>query len=261
MIRHGKVLACILSVALGTASAAWAGAITARGSDSTTDVVKALAEAYKAKSGQEVKVEGGGSGKGVKDCLAGEVDIAVLSRDLKAKEKTEGLVGVAYALDAVAIVVNKANTVEGLTLEQLKDFYTGKTTTWPDGKPVLALTRPDGSGTRECFTHFVLGEAKLSEKVVVKHEKAIDATVSKAVTAVAYNSAGAVATDANIKVVKVNGVLPTPATIRDKSYPICRELTLATKGEPKADAKAFLDFVLSADGQKIVQAQSYVPMK
>ncbi|MHC1728797.1 MAG: phosphate ABC transporter substrate-binding protein [Syntrophobacteraceae bacterium] len=250
----------LLLVALVGANAA-AGEIVARGSDSTISVVQALVEAYKAKTGTAIKVEGGGSSKGAKDCLAGEVDLAFMSREPKDDETKAGLVGVPYAIDGVAVIVNKANPINDLTLEQLKAIYTGNMKQWTDGKPILALTRATTSGTREVFQERVLGKAEFDPSLQIKHDKAAIDTVSKAITAVAYTSVGELADSGTVKVVTVNKATPSPATLRDKSYPISRTLHFATKGEAKADIKPFLEFVVSDDGQKVVKKVGFVPLR
>lgn len=114
------VAATVMTAVLASAALATAGEITARGSDSTFDLMKALAAAYQQNTGNTVKVEGGGSSVGAKACLAGEVPLAFLSREVKDDEKAAGLVGVPYALDGVAVVVHKDNPVTGLTAVEAK---------------------------------------------------------------------------------------------------------------------------------------------
>ena len=253
----GGLLAFLL-----TGSQALAAEITARGSDSTIAVVKALAEAFKAKGGAEIKVEGGGSGKGAKDCLAGQVTMAFLSRALEEKETAGGLVGVPYAIDGVAVIINKANPADNLSLEQLKAIYTGQMKQWPDGKPIMAFNRNPDSGTREVFQEKVLGKDKFADDIPVKHDQALSPTVSKAVTAIGYTSAGHALRETNmLKILKVNGVAPAPETLRDKSYPLVRVPHLATKGQPTGDVKAFIDFALSDEGQQVVQKVGLFSLK
>jgi phosphate transport system substrate-binding protein len=235
--------------------------IVARGSDSTITVVQALAEAYKAKTGTAIKIEGGGSSKGAKDCLAGQVDLAFMSREPKDEEVKAGLVAVPYAVDAVAVIVNKANPVNDLTMEQLKAIFTGEMKQWPDGKPILALIRPSTSGTREVFEEKVLGHgSQFDPNLQVKHDKVGIDTVSKAVTAIAFTSFGEVINNAEVKIVTVNGIKPLPGTLRDKSYPISRTPHFATKGEAKDEIKPFLKFVTSDEGQKIVKNAGFVEL-
>jgi phosphate transport system substrate-binding protein len=258
--RLCKFFGSLLLIALFGANA-MAGELVARGSDSTIVAVKALAEAYKAKTGTDIKVEGGGSSKGAKDCIAGEVDLAFMSRKPEESETQAGLVGIPYALDGVAVIVNNANPITDITLEQLKDIFTGKVKQWTDGKPILALIRPATSGTREVFEEKVLGKGTAFDpSLPIKHDKVGIDTVSKSPTAIAFTSVGEVAGNDTVKIVAVNGTKPSPATLRDKSYPISRTPHFATKGEAKDEIKPFLAFVVSDDGQKVVEKAGFVPL-
>ena len=242
-------------------STAFAGEIVARGSDSTIKAVKALAKAFEAKASVKIKVEGGGSSKGAKSCLAGDVDLAFMSRAPKGKEKAAGLVGMPYAIDGVAVIVHKNNPVDDLSMDQLKAIYTRQKKKWDNGKPILPINRPATSGTREVFHNKVLGKKGVFGKGIrIKHHKSALATVSKAVTAIAYTSAGALTGKEAVTVLKINGVTPTPETLRGGAYPISRTPHFATKGEAKGDVKAFLDFVMSDEGQQIVQGVGFVPL-
>lgn len=226
--------------------------VKARGSDSTLHVLKTLVTAFEAETGKKVSLEGGGSGLGVKGLLAGEVTLAFLSRELKDTEKSAGLVGRAYAKDGVAVIVHQSNTTTNLTTAQLKGFFTAQTTTWPDGRTVVAFNRNADSGTREVFQEEVLGKETFSPKAAVKHDGVLIASVEKIPTSVAYTSLGEI-DEAKIKVVSVNGIRPSAGTLKDGSYPLSRTPTLATKGEPTGDEKAFIDFVLGPKGQALVE--------
>lgn len=241
------VLSAVLIAATGTARAE----IKARGSDSTLHVLKALATAYEAETGNKVALEGGGSGAGVKALTAGEVTLAFLSRELKAEEKQAGLIGQAYALDGVVIVVHKDNPTANLTVLELKDLFTGKTAAWPDGKPVVIFNRNADSGTREVFQEHVLGKDAFSEKAAVKHDGVLLSSLAKIPGAIAYTSLGE-ADEATVKIVPINAIKPSAQTLRDKTYPVGRTPTLATKGEATGEEKGFMDFVLGPKGQAIV---------
>lgn len=257
-----RLSAAVAAAALSFAPVSLADSIVARGSDSTAKVMTALAKAFEAESGHTVTVEGGGSSKGAADCLKGEVDVAILSRALKSKETDAGLVGQQYAIDAVAVVVNAKNPAVDLSKDDLAKIFAGETSQWPDGKPVLAMNRPEDSGTRECFQKVVLGkEKKFSPKCKIRHNAAGMATASKAPTAIFYTSAGGLKGDeAGIKVLTVNGVEPTPANIRSETYPITRKLTIATKGEAQGAAKEFIAFIMSNKGQSVVQVTGFTPV-
>jgi phosphate transport system substrate-binding protein len=252
-----RLFASVLAVGV-FASSVFAEEITAKGSDSTMPLVKALAEAYQKTGGNTVKLDGGGSSKGAEACMAGTVQLCFLSRELKDAEKEAGMVGVSYAHDAVAVIVHKDNANSDITVEQLRDMYTGKTANWPDGKPVVMFNRNEDSGTRECFDHAVMNKEKFSDKAQIKHAGVALTTVAKVPTAVAYMSAGEV--NDTVKCVKVNGIAATPENIRSKSYPICRTLTFATKAEATPAVKSFIDFCTSEAGQKLIAEHHYVPV-
>lgn len=234
--------------------------IKARGSDSTLHVLKALAAAYEADTGRKVALEGGGSGAGAKAVQSGEVSLAFLSREVDAAEKAAGLVGSVYALDGVAVIVHLANTTANLSVAELKDIFTGTTSAWADGKPIIAFNRNADSGTREVFQDRVLGKAAFTAKAAIKHDGVLISSLAKLPGAVAYTSLGEV-DEAKVKVLTIGGVKPSPATLRDGSYPIGRKPTLATKGVATGEEKAFIDFVLGAKGQAVVAKNGLVPAK
>ena len=255
MKKFALLLTTVISCSLVPAPAQ----IAARGSDSTLHVVKALAEAFEKDGGKAVKIEGGGSGAGAKAAIAGEVQLAFLSRELNAKEKEGGLVAVEYAIDGVAIIANKANPATDISLADLKSLFSGTLETLKD-KPVVLFNRNSDSGTREVFQEIVLGkETKFAEKAAVKHDGIIVSSVAKIPTALAYTSLAEA--DDTVSVLSVNGIKPSPETLRNKTYPITRTPTLATKGEVTGDVKAFIDFVVGPKGQAIVEAQKLTKIK
>ena len=253
LLRPIAILVSILVPALAHAD------IKARGSDSTLHVLKALAAGFEAESGRKAALEGGGSGAGAKAAIAGEVTLAFLSRDLNDAEKAAGLVGHAYAKDGVAIIVHPENPVAGLSLAELHALYTGQTATWADGRPVVAFNRNADSGTREVFQEHVLGKDAFTPKAAVKHDGVLVSTVAKIPTSIAYTSL-AEAETASVRIVPINGIKPTLATLKDGTYPIARTPTLATKGAATGDEAAFIAFVLSPKGQAIVAEQHLVPV-
>ena len=252
-----RIFAAMLAAAITTIAHA---DIKARGSDSTLHVLKALAAGFEADTGKKITLEGGGSGAGAKGAIAGEVTLAFLSRELNATEKGAGLVGLPYAKDGVAVIVHKDNATAGLTIAELKDIYTGKTTAWADGKPVVAFNRNADSGTREVFQEHVLGKEAFSPKAAVKHDGVLISSVEKIATSVAFTSLGE-ADESKVKIVAIGGIKPTAATLKDGTYPIARTPTLATKGDASGDDKAFIDYVLSAKGQAIVAKAGLIAIK
>lgn len=234
--------------------------ITARGSDSTLHVVKALAAAFEAETGQKIALEGGGSGAGSKGALSGEVALAFPSRELNAAEKTAGLVGLPYAKDAVVVIVHRHNPVTTLALPELKDIYTGKKETWADGTPVVAFNRNRDSGTREVFQEHVLAKAQFSPKAAVKHDGVLLGSVQKIPTSGAYSSFGEV-DETKVKSVAIGGLAPTRASVHDGTYPLVRTPTFATKGPAAGPARDFIAFALGAKGQAVVARAGLISIK
>jgi len=145
------------------ASAALSGTVGTNGSTSMEKVIGALSEAFmSANPGVKVTYDPTGSGTGIQAAAAGTTDLGLSSRALKDDEKAGGLTSVTVALDGIAIIVNKANTVGDLTLDQIAGLYTGKITNWKDvggpDAPVVAEGREAGSGTRDGFESIVKGK-------------------------------------------------------------------------------------------------------
>lgn len=247
------------------------GTINIQGSDTMLNVGTAWSEAFMdANPGVEVSVQGGGSGTGIASLINGTVDFANASREIKDEEVTEakanGITPVEFkvAIDGIAVIVNPANGVEALTIDQLGKIYRGEITNWKDvggvDKKIVLLSRDSSSGTYEYFKEAVVGAdaeyaqtAKLlpSTQAIVDETKANDA-------AIGYVGLGYVTSD--VKVVAVDGVKASTETAADGSYPISRYLYMYSKGEPTDLMQAYLDWILGADGQAVVADEGFVPL-
>lgn len=159
-------------------------------------------------------------------------------------------------MDGVAVIVNPEHPVDGTTIEELKAIYTGASTTL-GGHAILPFNRPKVSGTCAVFKAKVLGKNdQFSDRIEVKRPKDGVETVSTSATALYYTSAGANLN--TVKVLQVNGLLPTSENLRSGKYPITRPLILTTKGQPGGEVKQFIDFVFSPEGRQIIQKRGYV---
>ncbi|MGK0480061.1 MAG: phosphate transport system substrate-binding protein [Planctomycetota bacterium] len=264
-------------------SANRAGLIQNKGSDTLVNVAQAWAEEYaKVNPAVSVAVSGGGSGVGISAMINGTTDIANASRAMKDKEidlakgngidPKEHIVG----FDALAVYVNKENPIESISLEQLADIYGefGKTTKWsqlgitmPDEKSdeIIRVSRQNNSGTYAYFRNTVLGKSgnyKLGS-LDLHGSKDVVENVEITVGAIGYSGL-AYATD-HVKLVPVirdggEPVAPSTASAVDGSYPIARPLFMYTAGEPKGEVKAYMDWILSPVGQKIIVAKGYAPV-
>jgi phosphate transport system substrate-binding protein len=242
--------------------------LTIAGSTTVLPIAEECASAYmESHPDILIDVSGGGSSYGVKAVANGTVDIGTASRDLKDSEIADypGLVTHAIAKDGVAIVVNPANSVANLTMEDLQGIYTGAITNWADvggnDSNIIVVSREDGSGTRDCFEQAVLKPigGEITVDAVIRESNAEMRTeVAGDENAIGYLSLGYV--DSNVSAVSLDGVEPTIENIRSGDYAISRTLLMITNGAPDVDEQAFLDFVLSEDGQQIVEDESFIPV-
>ena len=236
------------------------------GSTTVEPIASKAAEVYMEKHPDvKVTVQGGGSGTGIKMVGEGTVDIGNASRKIKDKEKDlyPDLVGTIIAYDGIAIVVHPSNPVENLTKQQLQDIYAGKITNWKEiggeDREIVVVTRAEGSGTRDTFIELVMNKGKVEEtsRALQKPSNgAVKATVAGNESAIGYIGLGYV--DDTVKPVKINNILPSSETVKNGTYPISRALYMYTKGEPSGVTKDFIDFVLSKEGQNIVEEIGYI---
>ncbi|QDV04571.1 Phosphate-binding protein PstS 1 precursor [Planctomycetes bacterium Poly30] len=254
-----------------------------KGSDTLVNVAQAWAEEYsKVQPDVSVAVSGGGSGVGISAMINGTVDIANASRAMKQKEidqaKGNGIDPVEHIVgfDALAVYVHKDNPIESITLEQLADIYgeNGTVTRWSQlgvtmpsntADEIVRISRQNNSGTYSYFRDTVLGtdgSYKLGSNDLHGSKDVVD-TVEKTPGAIGYS--GLAYANEHVKLVPVstNGgapVSPTTQTAVDGSYPIARPLFMYTAGEPTGKVKAYLDWILSPTGQKIIEAKGYAPV-
>ena len=255
--------------------------IQVKGSDTLVNLALAWAEEYtRLYPDARISVTGGGSGTGIAALINGTVDIANASREMKAEEiakaRANGSDPVEFtvALDAIAIVVNPSNPVDGLTLQQISDIYTGKVTNWTqvggEDRPIVLLSRESNSGTYVYFLENVvrLGDSKSDalfspETLLMPSSEGISAEVRQNPNAIGYDGLGYVTPDQKTVAVAVADgapyVLPSVETVNDGTYPISRPLYMYTVGEPTGHIKAYLDWVLG-DGQGLIAGLGFVPL-
>lgn len=247
------------------------GTLTIAGSDTMVNMAEAWANAYMdANKDVTLAVKGGGSGTGIAALINGTVDFADSSREMKAEEiaqaqaKSINPVATKVARDGVAIVVNPANKVENLTIEQLGKIYLGTITNWKDvggaNAPITLVSRDPSSGTYEFMTGKVLGGGKFaaSTKLLGSTQAVVD-EVTADPNAIGYIGVGYEST--KIKVIGVGGIKASAETVSNETYPLWRFLYMYSNGEPKGTAKAYIDWILDAEGQQVVADQGFVPVK
>ena len=230
------------------------GTVSMSGSTSMEKMAKALVESFNAKYPDvAIDIQLGGSSTGVKNAQEGVSDIGNVSRELKDTET--GLTAHKVALDGIGVVVNLANPVEDLTMEQIAKIYTGEITNWSevggDDLEIYVVGREDGSGTRDAFES-VTGVGENAKYASMQTSTgAAKTTVATTPGAIGYVSFDSV--DDTVKSLKVGGVAISTETIKDGSYTLQRPFVMVTKeGSALSDAaQAFLDYVLSDEGQEV----------
>lgn len=237
--------------------------ITISGSTSVGPTMEVLAEAYQ-KNNADVKIEiqQVGSSAGIKNTIDGTSDLGMSSRDLK-DEEAQAVDATEIALDGIAVVTHKNNPVSDLTTEQVKDIFTGKITNWKEvggnDAPIVLVSREEGSGTRDGFQD-ILGfeSADLSKDAqICDGSGAVKSTIEGNENAIGYISFGYVKD--NIKSVKVNGVEANEDNVLSGDYVISRPFLLTNKkGNLSDNAKSFVDFILSEEGQNIVSQEGFI---
>jgi len=255
----------------GGAGGELTGSLTVQGSDTMVNLGQAWAEAFQAANpGVTVSVTGGGTGTGIASLINGTTDFATASRQMKDEENQQATdagvepVETEVAKDGIAVLVHPDNTVAELTTEQLGQIYRGEITNWSEvggsDAEIVLLGRDTSSGTYEYFKEAVVGEdAEYSKSMKnLQSSQGIVDEVTKNADAIGYVGIGYV--NDQTKVVKVDGVGAAVETVLDGTYPLSRGLYVYSNGEPESAGKAFIDWILSADGQTVVEEQGFVPL-
>ncbi len=250
---------------------AWAKEMTINGSTTVLPIAQAAAEKYMG-FGSDVKitVSGGGSGNGIKAIIDGTADIANSSRFIKTEEVKAAVgkgvypVPFAIAMDAVIPVVHPDNPVQNLTIDQLQKIYSGVVTNWMDvggeNKPIAVVGRDTSSGTYETWEEIVLKKERVTPRaLVVASSGAMITTVAKNRTAIGYDGIGYV--NSTVKALSVDGIEGSGETALKGTYPVARFLYMFTKGWPGGEVMKFISWMLSDEGQKIVAATGFVPLR
>ncbi len=241
------------------------GTLTTAGSTSVQPFSEVLAEKFMEKNPNvKVNVQGGGSSQGIEAALSGVAEIGAISRDLKDEEKAKGLTAIPIAIDGVAVVVNPLNKVADLTAEDVKNIYLGNIKNWKevggDNAPITVVSREEGSGTRDAFSDKIMNKEDIVNSAVIQNSTgAVRTAVAGDKNAIGYISIPKVNNE--VKAVSLNGVEPTEVNVKNGSYPLSRTFNYVVKGQPGELAKAFIDFVLSEEGQSIIAEEGAFKLK
>jgi phosphate transport system substrate-binding protein len=269
-----------LSLLLSAASI-FAADISIAGSSTVYPVVAEIAKDYAA---AKVTVGQGGSSDGLKKVAAGSIAIAMSSRALKDEETAAGLVATPIGTDGIVFVVNKGNPLKALTQEQAAKVMTGAIANWSDlggqAAPIVLVSLHEAHGTTDGLAHFLKLEFKgdgTAKTMAFAPKGGAYGTTTAIRTANHQETAAKLATNPGaigfmpigsaeafiakgtpIAMVGLDAVVPSTATVQDKTWPMIRPLLLVTKGAPADDAKAFIDTVLAAAGQAVVAKHGFV---
>jgi phosphate transport system substrate-binding protein len=250
--------------AASSAAAALSGNVAAGGSTSMKNVIAALTEGFaEVEPGVTVSYDPTGSGAGITGAADKTLDIGLSSRALKDDEKAD-VEGTTIALDGIAIIVNNASKVEDLTVDQLKQMFTGEITNWSevggdDGEIVL-IGREAGSGTRDGFESIVDVKDSCKYAQELTATGAVISAVEANPLAIGYASLSAVGD--TVKMVTVGGVECSEETVKDGSYEVQRPFVFVTNKSVtlSEQAQAFFDFATSADAADLIRTAGAVPV-
>lgn len=266
----------VLGVAAGSLVAAQR-TVSIKGSDTLLILNQEWAEAF-GKKGGNIAVSGGGSSIGINAFINGVTDIAASSRKIRKSEidraRSRGAVSneIPVALDGLAIIVHQSNPLKEIDLDTLRRIYVGQVTNWKQiggaDEPIVVFSRDSNSGTYGFFQENVLRNQNWGKSVRFMPSTSEEAReVSRTEGGIAYGGVAYFTGKRGIKILNVaarkggEAFAPNEANVRSKKYPIWRYLYFYTNGRPTGETKRFVDFVLSNEGQQIVERVGYYSLR
>jgi len=206
-----------------------------------------------------IDIQGGGSSAGIMAAQTGTSELGMSSRVLKDEEKS--LWYVEIARDGLAVIINPENPIQNLTLDQIRQIYSAEITDWSQlggtNTKIHTITREDGSGTRDAFVSLVMGESSITPRAIVQDSNgAVRQLVADDENAIGFISLGLV--DDKVKALQLDGVAATRENVLNGSYNLSRPFLFVALSEPTGETKQFVDFILSAEGQKILMNEGLI---
>lgn len=291
-MRRFLVILIILILAAGCTPRSTAGEtaiqqneyIENKGSDTIVNLALAWAEKYQqVNPGVRISVTGGGSGTGITALINKTVDIANASRQIKPEEleeaKSAGLSPQEFVIarDAIAVIVNPANPVDHLTLDQLSKIYSGEINNWSEvggeDRPIVRLSRETNSGTHVYFLESVVrkGNAEdptifAADTLLLPSSEGIIAEVRDNPNAIGYDGLGYITSEVKVLGISSPGqpdnfVIPSAETVTSNEYLISRNLYMYTQNQPTGAIKEYLDWIFTPEAQEIVRELGFVPVQ
>jgi phosphate transport system substrate-binding protein len=246
------------------------------GSTTVLPIVQKAADQYMAAHPDaDIQVSGGGSGVGIQAIGARTVDIGMTSREVTKDEMARypDFVITSVAQDGIAVIVNPANTIQYITLDQIKDIYLGRIIKWSEitgadvpntNNQIVIIGRDSASGTRTYFDETVLLKATPINRMLEKNSNgAVLQTVAQTPGSIGYVSIGFVSKEVKVLPIWYNYqkiIAPTIDHVKTRTYPVSRDLYVITNGKPTGLTGDFIKYILSPEGQKIVADEGYVTL-
>lgn len=233
--------------------------VTIAGSTSVMPFTEKLAEYFMLQNPNFIiDVQGGGSTAGIQACLNNTVDIGMSSRKLKQDERLNEII---ICYDGISIVVHPDNPINALTLDQVRAIFSAKIKNWKElgwvNRRIDAITREEGSGTRSSFEDLVMNGEEIDDSIMVQDSNgSVKEIVATDPYAIGYISLGLV--DKRVKALIIDGVVPTVSSIKSGSYKIMRPFLFLTNGDPDDNAREFIEFVLSRQGQDLLRKEGLI---
>ena len=237
--------------------------LTLAGSTSIQPFADKWAEVFMARHPDlGVDVQGGGSSAGIQACKSGACQIGMSSRELKGDEKD--FFEIVIARDGLAIIVHPSNPVRGLQIAEVKQIFAGDLTSWKllggEDRPITVVTREEGSGTRGAFQELVMGKTRIFRGAITEDSNGtVREIVAHDPAAIGFISLGLV--NSQVRALALDRAEANDDNIRNGTYRLVRPFLFVSRGEPTGLAKEFVDFVLSDEGQALVQEEGLLPIK
>jgi phosphate transport system substrate-binding protein len=275
MTKRIIIFAAVALVAIMAGLSLAGKAITLKGSDTMLMLGQRWAEIYMQKNpGTVIQVTGGGSGVGIAALINGATNICQASRSMTASEKLKLRdryystgVEMPVAKDGVTLYLNEKNSINELTLDQIKDIYTGNTTNWSQlggqNAKIIVYGRENSSGTYVFFREAALKNADYTSSMQsLPGTAAVVNAVSKDIYGIGYGGAAYAKGVKEVAIKTAKGSFrPTTETVKSGQYPLSRNLFWYLQGKPSGDTKKFVDWILSPEGQEIVKQVGYFTIK
>ncbi|WP_409199874.1 phosphate ABC transporter substrate-binding protein [Methanobrevibacter sp. DSM 116169] len=232
------------------------------GSTSVQPLAEELANSY-SKNHEDLKinVQGGGSGMGIRSVSQGIADIGMSSKDLTADE-SKGLEVIEIGKEGIVVGVSNENTINDLSIEELKKIFSGEITNWKElggeDAEIHVVTREDGSGTRSAFESIVMGNDNIRKDAIVQSStESVKQAVSTDKAAIGYMSLAHMSDD--VKSLKINGVIASEDNIKSGEYELQRPFLFLIDSNHSKEIDDFINWVKSDEGRKIIEDAKIVP--